>query len=133
MKDKQKYNVWKHAYQSYYPYRKTQEGNEESVQSMTSSELHKLMNDFQNRFSRASDQIKNKHYPFAKAYKVFDDIYHDYSKKNDNDEAFEEEEEETQLNVNSDDLTISEAELQRQNQQPNVPPNTLFYKRNRDD
>ena len=100
---------------------------------MSSSELHKLMNDFQNRFSRASDQVKNHHYPFARAYKVYDDIYHDYSKKNDNDDVFEEEEEEAQLNVNSDGLTISEAALQQQNQQPGVPPNTLFYKHNRDD
>ena len=41
--------------------------------------------------SRASDQVKNTHYPFAKGHKVYDDIYHDYSKKNDNNEEFEEE------------------------------------------
>ena len=44
---------------------------------------------------------------------------------------FEEEEEEVQLdNVNDDSLTISEANLQQQNQTPFAPPNPLFYKHN---
>ena len=62
---------------------------------MTSIELHKVMNDFQNRFSRASDQVKNINYPIARGHIVYDDIYHDYNKKNDNNEVFEEEEEES--------------------------------------
>ena len=33
--------------------------------------------------------------PFARSHKVYDDIYHDYSRKNDNNEVFEEEEEES--------------------------------------
>ena len=113
MKDKQKNNVWRHTYQSYYPFIKTHEGQEVSVQTMTSTELHKYMNDFQNRFDRASDQVKNNHYPFARAYKVFDDIYHDYSKKNVNDDVFEEEEEEVQIE-NDETLSISEAAQQQQ-------------------
>ena len=44
-------------------------------------------------------------------------------------EIFEEEEEEVQLN-NVDELTISEAALQRQNQSPFAPPNIGFYKHN---
>ena len=67
--------------------------------------------------------------PFARSHKVYDDIYHDYSRKNDNNEMFEEEEEEVQLE-NDDNLTISEAALQQQNQQPYAPPNPLFFKHN---
>ena len=77
---------------------------------------------------RASDQVKNTHYPFAKGHKKYDDIYHDYSKKNDNNEVFEEEEDEIQLE-NDDELTISEAALQQQNHTPFAPSTPLFYKR----
>ena len=144
LKDRQKFNVWRYVYQAYYPYRKNQEGQDVSVQTMTSNELRQVMKDFQNRFSRASDQEKNKHYHFARAYKVYDDIYHDYSKKkndnNNDDDMFEEEEEEGKApagqpidRMNTDDLTISEAELQRRNQTPYTPSTPLFYKHNPDE
>ena len=56
VKNQQNYNVLRHVYQTYYPYKMTYEGQEVSVQNMTSSELCKLMNDFQDRINRASNQ-----------------------------------------------------------------------------
>ena len=56
-------------------------------------------------------QLENKR--LAAKVKVFADIYHDYSKKNVNDDVFEEEEEVTQIE-NDETLSISEAAQQQQ-------------------
>lgn len=59
MTNLQKANVWKYYYKAYYPFITNNEGHQVSVQNMTYDELHRILQDFQEKINNASNCVKN--------------------------------------------------------------------------